>query len=636
MARVPPNLSYLTIYNPTLKPSADVSKDDEDAEEQAQILFYTSKERAASRDNMLRQIGLAKALANFSESFSGGEFCDSIHSQTRRMIMMCPEPDFWIHAVCGHSLVIIGKSVLRERQKAVELAKTPRTPTLTRANTKGKGKEKQKEPALIYDYSEASVHVTALKADIMKGYERFKLTHGSFTSILTNQGRTALELQLERFFTVWAWSWDIETGFEFGDHLGVPLHPTHALITPLLDQLSSTIPESLAPIYATPTHIIPSKRYLNGRLPTSLSRHIISLVPPVPEPSDKGLTTNSESTARHKKPPDPEGTKENTSKHQSNPSVNSFMGIPTGNLNMNVNVKWSWPGYLTFGKSNPQERPMIATTPAVEKKPHEEPHGEEEATEEHPPSRDRPEEAEVDKNALDDAISSEGVHTPDTLSKQSNFDAEEQDKRELEDEPVPPPSEPPVPHTPPRPFLSIGVHIADPFNPLLTKKRKVHILSQPGRLIVLASLAEDYDLHADVLDTISAKVDSLFVEIDKTTNDPPKSASSDGTTPVAKLLQQKDRHIMALPQFTVSSSASQKRFTSKSQHLFNVQQFLESDPEIKEVFSRGQNPQNWHVGRRVKEGDAVYMEVYSKESSLTDVDNSLTGVVRHMEDFEDL
>ncbi|KAL0065153.1 hypothetical protein AAF712_007823 [Marasmius tenuissimus] len=618
MARVPPNLSYVTIYNPTLKPSADVSKDDEDAEEQAQILFYTSKERAASRDNMLRQIGLAKALANFSESFSGGEFCDSIHSQTRRMIMMCPEPDFWIHA-------------------AVEFAKTPRTPTLTRANAKGKGKEKQKEPALTYDYSDASVHVTALKADIMKGYERFKLTHGSFTSILTNQGRTALELQLERFFTVWAWSWDIETGFEFGDHLGVPLHPTHALITPLLDQLSSTIPDSLAPIFATSTHIIPSKRYLNGRLPISLSRHIISLVPPPPEPSEKGPTTNSESTTRHKKPPDPEGTKENTSKHQSNPSVNSFMGIPTGNLNMNVNVKWSWPGYLTFGKSNPQDRPMIATTPAVEKKPHEEPHGEGEAVEEQPPPRDRPEEVEVDKNALDDAISSEGVHTPDTLSKQSNFDVEDGDKREVEDEPVPsPPSEPPVPHTPPRPFSSIGVHIADPLNPLLTKKRKIHFLSQPGRSIVLASIAEDHDLSADILDTVSAKVDALFVEIDRTTNDPPKSASSDGTTPVAKLLQQKDRHIMALPQFTVSSSASQKRFTSKSQHLFNVQQFLESDPEIKEVFSRGQNPQNWHVGRRVKEGDAVYMEVYSKESSLTDVDNSLTGVVRHMEEFEDL
>jgi hypothetical protein len=26
-------------------------------------------------------------------------------------------------------------------------------------------------------------------------------------------GQQALELQLERFFTVWAWKWDIQAGF---------------------------------------------------------------------------------------------------------------------------------------------------------------------------------------------------------------------------------------------------------------------------------------------------------------------------------------------------------------------------------------------------------------------------------------
>lgn len=67
MSRLPPNLLYLTIYNPTLRPSQPISDDDEDAEEQAHILFYTSKERAVSRDRMLRQIGLAKALVNFAE-----------------------------------------------------------------------------------------------------------------------------------------------------------------------------------------------------------------------------------------------------------------------------------------------------------------------------------------------------------------------------------------------------------------------------------------------------------------------------------------------------------------------------------------------------------------------------------------
>ena len=67
MSRIPPSLLYLTIYNPTLRPTAFISTDDEDAEEQAHILFYTSKERAVSRDRMLRQVGLAKALVNFSE-----------------------------------------------------------------------------------------------------------------------------------------------------------------------------------------------------------------------------------------------------------------------------------------------------------------------------------------------------------------------------------------------------------------------------------------------------------------------------------------------------------------------------------------------------------------------------------------
>jgi hypothetical protein len=67
MSILPPNLLFLTIYNPTLRPSDPIAPDDEDAEEQAHILFYTSRDRAVSRDRMLRQVGLAKALVNFSE-----------------------------------------------------------------------------------------------------------------------------------------------------------------------------------------------------------------------------------------------------------------------------------------------------------------------------------------------------------------------------------------------------------------------------------------------------------------------------------------------------------------------------------------------------------------------------------------
>lgn len=62
-----------------------------------------------------------------------------------------------------------------------------------------------------------------------------------------------------------------------------------------------------------------------------------------------------------------------------------------------------------------------------------------------------------------------------------------------------------------------------------------------------------------------------------------------------------------------------------------------SDMDILEVFSRGQNPQHWHIGKRglgatTADGRQVdgeaFMEVARKETTLTDVDNELAGVVR--------
>ena len=65
--RLPASLAYFLIYNPTLPAPDTAPRDDEDAQEEAHILFYTSRERVVSRDRMLRQAGLAKALVNFSE-----------------------------------------------------------------------------------------------------------------------------------------------------------------------------------------------------------------------------------------------------------------------------------------------------------------------------------------------------------------------------------------------------------------------------------------------------------------------------------------------------------------------------------------------------------------------------------------
>jgi hypothetical protein len=85
------------------------------------------------------------------------------------------------------------------------------------------------------------------------------------------------------------------------------------------------------------------------------------------------------------------------------------------------------------------------------------------------------------------------------------------------------------------------------------------------------------------------------------------------------------------------------------------------DPDILEVFSRGQNPQHWHVARRAHpshnaqhtptsggsgggsvagglgEPTEMYMEVFRKETSLADVDNVMAGAVKNWKGiFEDV
>jgi hypothetical protein len=63
-----------------------------------------------------------------------------------------------------------------------------------------------------------------------------------------------------------------------------------------------------------------------------------------------------------------------------------------------------------------------------------------------------------------------------------------------------------------------------------------------------------------------------------------------------------------------------------------------SNPRIYEIFSRGQNPQHWHVVKRglgassslnnTAYNDEAFMEVFRKEASLADVDNVLLGSVK--------
>lgn len=618
MSRVHPALLYLTIYNPTLCPSEEVSKDDEDAEEQAQILFYTSQERATSRDKMLRQVGLAKALVNFSEIFHPTDSCHNVHSQSRRMIMLNPEPDFWIHA-------------------AVELAKTPRMllpkpKDKGKGNGKGKGKGKEKEKASIqqpsYDSHDGSLHDYALRAHLFRGYEQFKLTHGSFTSILNSLGQEALELQLERFFTVWAWSWDFSKSFELNDDLGLSLHPLYPSILPLLDTFSSQLPAGLDVLFLSPPHVVPSTRYRQSNHPPALSRHLLSLIPrhlPRHEADDRPEASS----------PTGKGATANTTAKEvgfgSNPS-SGFLGMPSS-LTMSMDVRnWSWPGAFTFGKGAERKLPVteregIKPDPSV--------------------AESASTVTEVDRGALEDAMSSADIHgllekANDRLSV-TDPDCVHEERLEVDHSGDTPrasraPSPLPVDGSSTCPleskkldryrqldFACTFVFLPESGDPLETRRRQViHLRCQSLAVALIADAdnVEDYETRviSEAASQMLHEIENLIVAEATRTSEILPSAT--------KILQPKDNYLISFDHFTAASPD----FIAKSDHLYDGKQLLEQGSHITEVFSRGQQPQHWHVSKRDNangEEREIFLEVARKETSLSDVDNILQRLQLH-------
>ncbi|KAG6908786.1 hypothetical protein DXG01_003315 [Tephrocybe rancida] len=636
MSRIPPNLLYLTIYNPTLRPLGPVADDDEDAEEQAHILFYTSKERAVSRDRMLRQVGLAKALVNFSDMFNGLDTCNNVHSQSKRLIMVSPEPDFWIHA-------------------GVEVAKMPRTPpdkgkikAKDKPKANEKGKEKQLDNAPLYDYQEGSVHDLALRADILRGYEQFKLTHGSFTSILSSIGQEGLELQLERFFTVWAWSWNLEDGAQFGDHLGIPLHPSIRSLGPTLDTYSQQLPDHALTIFIQPPYVAPSPQYSAANLPTSLIRHLLSLIPPTPLMSED---ISHDGTIRNRRASD--GDAPNGKDPPKGLSTSSFLGMPA----VNMNVKWGWPAALTFGKGS-SKRPSLEESklgPGKDK-------------EAGPAPETTAEAVALDHGALEDAMSDDvsrehdssstaidgpSISPPKDMDAEHTIDAPSDSTDKVEDdshasrtlhdgqscaevesasamfsatvaEPMIPPQLPPT-------FSHINVHLPSPDDPKITKRQKVYYIINEQNMLALVGLGEesgdsDPGLSQSALILLDDIEALLLAELSKT-------LTPDQLT-LSKILQPTDTHIVSTGQYTISSP----NFSTKSGYLYDAEELQKGDPDISEVFSRGLSPQHWHIARRGLGSSAaddhgirpeeVYLQIFRKEASLSDVDNVLAGVVR--------
>ncbi|KAG8715918.1 hypothetical protein FRC11_012985 [Ceratobasidium sp. 423] len=314
MSRIPPALAYLVIYNPTLQPNPEdltEGRDEDDVTEQAHVLFYTARERAVSRDRILRQVGLAKALANFAEMFTSQPGFDNVHAQKSRLIMISPEPNFWIHT-------------------CVNLAKTPK---VTTKNTPSGGEQPEE-----FDYHSNSLNDEVLRAQLLQAYQNFRLQHGGFSQIMQTDGVRFLERRLESFFTPWAWQWDVGATPEFGAYLGLSIHPLKKQFANSTADYNQHVPNTPTLVLAPP-HIITS----SGVSPISpllpLARLLEPFVPPPvpsPPPSPMAVTPAATSAPMHML-----ATGGNV--------VTKYITKPAAQVVDPRN--WSWPA-LPFGKGS--------------------------------------------------------------------------------------------------------------------------------------------------------------------------------------------------------------------------------------------------------------------------------------------
>lgn len=86
--------------------------------------------------------------------------------------MVSPEPDFWIHAVSPDSMCCI-KRFDDGSFQCVDVARIAVTPA--KGTVKAKADKGKADETAQYDYQDGSVHDSAVRSRILRGYERFKV-----------------------------------------------------------------------------------------------------------------------------------------------------------------------------------------------------------------------------------------------------------------------------------------------------------------------------------------------------------------------------------------------------------------------------------------------------------------------------
>ncbi|KAJ7796400.1 hypothetical protein B0H14DRAFT_2915447, partial [Mycena olivaceomarginata] len=492
---------------------------------------------------------------------------------------------------------------------------------------------------------------------IVRGYEKFKLRHGSFASILSSLDQEALELQLERFFTVWAWSWNLEDGPEFGEHLGPPPHPMQGFLLPHIDDFSSRLPDEVVAIAISPPCVIPSTRYTAL---SALPDFLLSLLPPPQNQQLHPPTTNDSTLRAAPSPPSATPRPHFDAAPTPKASASADNGTKTF-LGMHLHVHLDVPelNWLTFGKKSSKKAPgLLAVTPAMEADQGDfavaagRAAGRVAAAQEWPAAwlgvplldTDMPgsestmtfDEVEVDRSALEDAMYSEWIPLPSAPPDENEHAAEEaavadaaedastpevptETTTEQSERELPPAPEPePEPEQPPTEFASTT---------RTTRRQSAgdcFYLICDRILVALIDLADADPLTPDSAELVplAQKAAGLAAVLATATEDDDIAKRVDTLPSATKILQPKDRYALSGAGLAVHSP----EFKSRSGHLYAARQRLLG----RWVFSRGQNPQHWHVARRADDGaeEEVYMEVFRKEVSLTDADNALAGVVR--------
>ncbi|KAG8836024.1 hypothetical protein FRC17_010488 [Serendipita sp. 399] len=143
--------------------------------------------------------------------------------------------------------------------------------------------------------------------NVSRNQDHKKLLYGPFSRLLA-KGRASLERHLEKFFTVWAWKWEVDQPPTFISHIGTPLSPYNKYLTPLLEDVKILLPESTPVILLSSVDVLaasplPSSQLWNT-LPSHLIRHVPPYDPPPPPPpsSSSDAPLDSTNKALVKKP----------------------------------------------------------------------------------------------------------------------------------------------------------------------------------------------------------------------------------------------------------------------------------------------------------------------------------------------